>query len=128
MCSRRLSDRSWCPKFIIDPYTGAEFAWAWNAPLMKIGGKNGLLITSGRATVVALLGFAIAVSESVTLPPARVCNSLCAWPCFMLQSCASLMLGTLLPACVCHALCTSLCFWYIRVLLYESGSCTSMWR
>jgi len=62
-----LSDRSWCPQFIIDPYTGADFAWAWNAPLIKIGGEKGVLATSGRATAVALLGFAIsATTKSMT--------------------------------------------------------------
>jgi len=55
-----LTDRSWTPKFIIDPYTGADFAWAWNAPLMKIGGERGVLATSGRMTSVGLFGLAIA--------------------------------------------------------------------
>lgn len=29
--------------------TGTDFAWAWNAPLMQLGGPRGVLITSGRA-------------------------------------------------------------------------------
>lgn len=63
-----LSDRSWCPQFIIDPYTGADFAWAWNAPLLKIGGKKGVLVTSGRSTVVALFGFfCAALGRSMTM-------------------------------------------------------------
>ena len=38
--------------------TGTDFAWAWNAPLMQIGGRGGLLFTSGRcvgSTTVGLL-------------------------------------------------------------------------
>lgn len=43
------SDRSWLPNFVVDEYTGTDFAWAWNAPLMQLGwGKHRLLVTSGR--------------------------------------------------------------------------------
>ena len=42
-----FEDRSWIPKFTIDSYTGADFAWAWNAPLIQLGGSGGFLLTSG---------------------------------------------------------------------------------
>ena len=55
------SDRSWLPKLVIDPYTGADFAWAWNAPLFKVGGHRGLLLTSGRMISVGAIGLLVAV-------------------------------------------------------------------
>ena len=53
---RRVCCRSWLPEITIDPYTGTDFAWAWNAPLMQIGGRGGLLITSGRCVGTCLFG------------------------------------------------------------------------
>jgi len=50
------NDRTWLPEIIIDPYTGTDFAWAWNAPLIQIGGRGGLLITSGRCVGTFVLG------------------------------------------------------------------------
>uniref|UniRef100_A0A7S2NN96 Uncharacterized protein n=1 Tax=Haptolina brevifila TaxID=156173 RepID=A0A7S2NN96_9EUKA len=52
-------DRSWLPNFIIDDYTGTDFAWAWNAPLFQIGGPRGVLVTSGRGISVAILGLVL---------------------------------------------------------------------
>ena len=46
------SDRSWLPNLVVDDYTGTDFAWAWNAPLVKIGK---LLLTSGRVFFTGLL-------------------------------------------------------------------------
>jgi len=51
-----MHDRSWLPEIIIDPYTGTDFAWAWNAPLIQIGGRGGLLLTSGRSVGTFLVG------------------------------------------------------------------------
>ena len=40
--------------------TGTDFAWAWNAPLMQIGaGRLRLLVTSGRAFFVSLMGLVL---------------------------------------------------------------------
>lgn len=41
-----LIDRSWLPAFTIDAYTGAEFGWAFNAPILKLGGS---VLTIGRS-------------------------------------------------------------------------------
>lgn len=70
------ADRSWLPNFVIDKYTGTDFAWAWNAPLMKLlqaGGKGGFLVTSGRATfsTLSLLGIA-ALLYHLKSPHARL--------------------------------------------------------
>jgi len=51
-----MADRSWLPSLTVDEYTGTDFAWAWNAPLLQIGGASGLLVTSGRALSTGLLG------------------------------------------------------------------------
>lgn len=53
-------DRSWIPSFTIDDYTGADFAWAWNAPLMQFGGAGGVMLTSGRWFFTTLLGLVLA--------------------------------------------------------------------
>jgi glycosyl transferase family 25 len=50
------SDRSWLPNMVIDQYTGTDFAWAWNAPLMQIGP---LLVTSGRAFFMTFFGLTL---------------------------------------------------------------------
>jgi len=61
-------DRSFLPQFVIDPYTGADFAWAWNAPLFKVGGERGLLLTTGRLASMGVVGFlAAAVLQSMGL-------------------------------------------------------------
>ena len=54
--SAGAADRSWLPEVVIDKYTGTDFAWAWNAPLLQIGGKAGVLVTSGRAFFTSGLG------------------------------------------------------------------------
>ena len=50
------NDRSWLPEIVIDRYTGTDFAWAWNSPIMRFGlpfGKR-LLLTFGRCFTTAL--------------------------------------------------------------------------
>jgi hypothetical protein len=44
---------------VIDEYTGTDFAWAWNAPLLQVGGSKGLLVTSGRCVSTAVIAFAL---------------------------------------------------------------------
>jgi len=57
-----IDDRSWLPPFMfkVDEYTGVSPAWAWNAPIMQLGGSTGILLTSGRALASALCSVAIA--------------------------------------------------------------------
>ena len=55
-----MEDRSWIPQFTVDSYTGADFAWAWNAPLMQLGG---FLLTAGRATFMTLAGLLLAYAS-----------------------------------------------------------------
>jgi len=52
-------DRSYLPDIVIDPYTGTDFAWAWNAPLLQVWAPRGVLITIGRAVGLSLLGFLV---------------------------------------------------------------------
>ena len=41
-----VADRSGLPSFTVDAYTGAEFAWAFNAPVLQVGGA---VLTVGRS-------------------------------------------------------------------------------
>ena len=54
-----LVDRSWLPTFIIDAYTGAEFSWAFNSPILRLGP---FVLTIGRSlsSTTVLAGFAVA--------------------------------------------------------------------
>jgi hypothetical protein len=59
------SDRSYLPNFIIDKYTGTDFAWAWNAPLLKFGqlrGHGGYLLTTGRSIATSTSGILLALA------------------------------------------------------------------
>ena len=47
-----LADRSWLPRFTIDEYTGAEFSWAFNAPVLQLGG---VVLTIGRSLLSTTL-------------------------------------------------------------------------
>ncbi len=52
------SNRDWLPNMVIDSYTGTDFAWAWNAPLMQLPlWPRKLLVTSGRAMFSVISGF-----------------------------------------------------------------------
>jgi len=54
-------DRTFLPEIVIDQYTGTDFAWAWNAPLLQLVGPRGLLITSGRAFGSTLVGLLLSL-------------------------------------------------------------------
>ena len=41
-----LADRTWLPAFTVDEYTAAEFSWAFNAPVLQLGG---VVLTIGRS-------------------------------------------------------------------------------
>lgn len=47
------------PIFTVDQYTGIEFGWSWSAPLLRLGGAQGFLLTNGRAISLMLAGFVL---------------------------------------------------------------------
>lgn len=61
-----LHDRAWLPTFTVDAYTGAEFAWAFNAPVLQVGG---VVLTIGRSlcSTAALFVLAAATSSAACL-------------------------------------------------------------
>ena len=71
-----LPNRAWLPNFTVDSYTSAEFAWAFNAPVLRLGPW---LLTIGRSLCsTAALGCLAAATGS---PP--ICAVALAW--FSLQ-------------------------------------------
>ena len=54
-----LADRSWLPSFTVDEYTGAQFAWAFNAPVLQL---FGVVLTIGRSLCSTAALFALAAA------------------------------------------------------------------
>ena len=52
---------AWLPTFTVDAYTGAEFGWAFNAPVLQVAG---LVLTIGRSLVSTALLLAIAAASA----------------------------------------------------------------
>ena len=50
-----LADRSWLPSFTVDAYTGAEFSWAFNAPILRLPRLFVLTIGRSLGSTAALL-------------------------------------------------------------------------
>lgn len=75
------NDRSWLPNLVIDPYTGTDFAWAWNAPLLRIPttSTRHILLTSGRAFALSVGGGLL----SLLLRSAPLRNVIVAWSVFV---------------------------------------------
>ena len=53
-----VADRRWLPTWTVDTYTRAEFAWAFNAPVLQLCGH---VLTIGRSLTSTLLLLALAV-------------------------------------------------------------------
>mmetsp|Transcript_21350 Transcript_21350/g.43079 ORF Transcript_21350/g.43079 Transcript_21350/m.43079 type:complete len:318 (-) Transcript_21350:53-1006(-) len=49
------------PSFTGDSYTGFEFGWAFSAPLLRLGGPYGMILTNGGAICLMLAGLASSV-------------------------------------------------------------------
>ena len=52
---------AWLPTFTVDAYTGAEFGWAFNGPVLQVAG---VVLTIGRSLVSTALLFAIAAASA----------------------------------------------------------------
>lgn len=65
------ADRRWVPSFMLDSYTGAEFRWAFNGPVLQLGS---LLLTMGRSVFSsALLTFLALATRSTLLGLLTLC-------------------------------------------------------
>ena len=58
-------ERSWVPGWFtqMDEYTGVSFEWAWNSPMVQLGGSRGVLITVGRLFSSAVIGLVLSLGH-----------------------------------------------------------------